>query len=94
MTTFAMAENRNGYLVVAPPGWTLGRTIGLVRASGGRLVRPGGFSNVVIAASPDPGFAAALETSGALFVHHVPGPLGCEQPSQTRQGTQREGAIS
>lgn len=69
-----------GYLVIAPPGWTLGRTTGLVRASGGRLVRPGGFSNMVIAASADPQFAQALEGGGALFVRRVAGPLGCAAP--------------
>lgn len=87
MITFAMADKGKGYLVVAPPGWTLAQTVGLVRASGGRLVRPGGFSNVVIAASANPDFGKALETSGALFVRHVPGPLGCD-------GAQREKVIS
>ncbi|WP_395397254.1 hypothetical protein WBP07_31760 [Novosphingobium sp. BL-8A] len=76
------AAQGQGYLVVAPPGWTLGRTADLVRASGGRLVRPGGFSNVVIAASADPHFSQSLKGSGALLARRVPGPLGCTVPSK------------
>ncbi|WP_395337372.1 hypothetical protein WBP06_22585 [Novosphingobium sp. BL-8H] len=77
------AGQGEGYLVIAPPGWTLARTTGLVRAAGGRLVRPGGFSNTVIAASADPHFGQALENAGALFVRRVSGPLGCASPQET-----------
>ncbi|TCM20780.1 hypothetical protein EDF56_102443 [Novosphingobium sp. PhB165] len=87
VASLASTEKGDGYLVVVPPGWTLGRTTGLIRASGGRLVRPGGFSNIVIAASTDPRFGRALKRAGAVFVRRVPGPLGCTAPQKPSTAT-------
>ncbi len=82
VASLAGAGSGEGYLVVTPPGWTMAQTTSVVRASGGRLVRPGGFSNVVIAASADPQFDHSLKAAGALLARRVPGPLGCVAPRQ------------
>jgi len=65
------------FVVVAPPGWSLGRTIALVRAGDGRLVRTGNFANVVFASSSDPRFAARLRAAGAWLVESAPLAPGC-----------------
>lgn len=65
------------FVVVAPPGWSLGRTIALVRSGDGRLVRTGNFANVVFASSSDPHFAARLRAAGAWLVESAPLVPGC-----------------
>lgn len=71
------------FVVVAPPGWSLGRTVALVRAGDGRLLGTGNFANVVFAASSDSSFAARLRAAGAWLVEPAPLAPGCVTPERT-----------
>lgn len=75
------------YLVIAPPNATLADTINLVRAADGRLVQAGRFSNIVIAGSSQPNFAAALRKAGAWLAIAAPDRGGCLDPSFREQAT-------
>ncbi len=77
--------NEDKFVVVAPPGWSLGRTIALVRSGDGRLVRTGNFANVVFASSSDPHFAAHLRAAGAWLVESVPLAPGCSASKDSEQ---------
>ena len=68
------------FLVMTPPGWSQGRTVALVRAMDGTLVRAGNFDNVVFAASPDPAFADRLRQGGAWLAQPAPLAPGCAAP--------------
>lgn len=54
--------------VVAPPWYSMGETVSLVVAAGGRIVETGGFGNVLVAASDDPRFSSELYQAGAWLV--------------------------
>ena len=65
------------YAVIAPPWYTLSRTLGLVRQAGGDIADAGGPANIVIVHARGPGFARALYRAGAWLVVD-PGQLrGC-----------------
>ncbi|MGA0541319.1 hypothetical protein [Neotabrizicola sp. VNH66] len=65
------------WLVVAPPGYSLPETIGMVGAADGGLIDTGRFGNIVIAASAEPGFSDRLRAAGAWLVVPAPVTLGC-----------------
>jgi hypothetical protein len=65
------------FLVFAAPSVTLGQTINLVQRAGGGLVQVSRFSNILVASSDRPGFAADLHKAGALIVVAVSVPTGC-----------------
>lgn len=69
------------YIVFAAPGATLADTVNLVRDADGRLVQAGRFSNIVIAGSDRPDFAADLRHAGAWFAIAAPARGGCLDPS-------------
>lgn len=69
------------FVVVTPFGWSQGRTVALVRAMDGTVVRAGNFDNVVFAASPDPAFAGRLRRAGAWLAQPAPLAPGCAAPS-------------
>ncbi|WP_235037796.1 MULTISPECIES: hypothetical protein [unclassified Novosphingobium] len=69
------------YLVMAPPGSTLARTVHLVRAADGGLAAKALFSNLVIADSTRADFPAAARKAGAWLAVPVPARAGCAPPS-------------
>lgn len=66
------------YLVVAPPSWSLARTINLVARADGRIVRAGRYDNMLFAASSRSDFGPALRAAGAWFVIATPATWGCD----------------
>jgi hypothetical protein len=56
------------YGVVAPPWYTLSRTIALVQRAQGQISDAGGPANIVIAHGRGPGFEHALYAAGAWLV--------------------------
>jgi len=56
------------YVVVAPYWYTFTQTFGLIVEADGRIVDIGGFANVVIVRSNDPGFVYTVYRTGALLV--------------------------
>lgn len=56
------------YAVVAPPWYTLPRTIALVQKAQGRISDAGGPAYIVIAHGQGPGFEHALYAAGAWLV--------------------------
>jgi len=80
-------SSANGqYVVIAPPWWSLSETITLASSADAGFLEVGRFSNVVIAASDNPGFVAAARSAGALFVFASPRLAGCLR-SQSRVRT-------
>lgn len=71
------SSKQGQYLVVAPPDWTLARTINLVILADGRMVRTGRFGNMLFAASSQPDFSATVRSAGAWFVLPAPALWGC-----------------
>jgi hypothetical protein len=65
------------YAVLGPPWLGSGRMLALVDAAGGLPLDTGGWSNVVIAHSDDPDFAAALYRAGAWLVLDAVRLRGC-----------------
>ncbi|MCM8729369.1 hypothetical protein ACFO8O_00110 [Hephaestia sp. GCM10023244] len=78
---FLSVDSRNQYLVVAPPDWSAARTINLILAGDGRLLRQGRFANVLIATSEQADFARVLRGAGAWLVVPAPGDWGCSTSS-------------
>lgn len=66
------------YLVVAPPSWSLARTINLVADAEGRFVRRGRYENMLFAASSRSDFGSALRAAGVWFVLATPATWGCD----------------
>lgn len=64
----APAAGQTQLAVIAAPWWNLVQTMDMVGAAEGDVVDIGGFPNVVIAHSDDPGFAASLYRQGAWLV--------------------------
>jgi hypothetical protein len=56
------------YAVVAPPSYSLSRTIALARVAGGEIVDVGGPQNVIIVHSGRKNFVTALYGAGAWLV--------------------------
>ncbi|KAA9012647.1 hypothetical protein F4U96_20740 [Sphingobium limneticum] len=77
--TSADADGR--YIVFAAPGTSLADTVNLVSDADGRLIQAGRFSNIVIAGSDRPDFAATLRHAGAWFAIAAPARGGCLDPS-------------
>lgn len=69
------------YLVMAPPGSTLGQTVRLIRAADGGLAAKALFSNLAIADSTQPDFPASARKAGAWLAVPVPARAGCALPS-------------
>ena len=68
------------YLVIAPWGASQAEAINLVRAADGGLVGMGRLSNIIIAGSNRPDFAAALRRAGAWGVIATPSRIECGEP--------------
>lgn len=66
--TLASPPQGGQMAVIAPPWFDLGETAAIVVNAGGRMVEVGGFGNVLVAYSEDPGFSAALYRAGAWLV--------------------------
>lgn len=74
----ALADGIDGqYVVIAAPGGGPNAAIGLLASIDGAMVAPGGFSNIIIAASDRPDFADQLRRAGAWAVFPAPRFLGC-----------------
>ncbi|WP_375194346.1 hypothetical protein [Sphingobium sp.] len=73
------------YLVIASPGASRAQTIDLVRSAEGGLIGMGRFSNMIIAGSNRPNFAAALRKAGAWAVIAMPVRRGCGEPLSVGQ---------
>ena len=65
------------YLIVAAPWASLGQTINLIGSADGRLVEPGRFPNIAIAASSQADFAERARFAGAWLVFPSPRIAGC-----------------
>ena len=81
------ADDKGQYLVVAPPGSSLARTVNLVVSADGRLMGTGIFPNMLIVASKRADFQPALHDAGAWLVIPVPIPLGCYGASTDERTT-------
>ncbi|KMS56612.1 hypothetical protein V474_13765 [Novosphingobium barchaimii LL02] len=81
MAWVATGQPSSQYLVMAPPGSTLGQTVRLIRAAGGGLTVRAPFSNLVIADSTQPDFPNAARKAGAWLAVPVPARAGCAAPS-------------
>ena len=87
VATLWPSGDQGQYAVVAPPSYTLGRTIALVRAAGGGVVDVGGLKNVVIVHSANKNFVAASYRAGAWLVvdpQRLRGCIGFPQDSTSR----------
>lgn len=70
------------YLVVTRPGLDRFEMLDIVFRANGGLVGTGGLSNIAVAVSEDPGFAAAMRDQGAWLVLPSPRLLGCFTPTE------------
>ncbi|MTJ82817.1 MAG: hypothetical protein F8N37_17655 [Telmatospirillum sp.] len=63
------------------PPWTSpeAAVLAMASADAGAILGFGRWPNVIIAQSPDPGFASRLRRSGALIVTRAPRLTGCMQ---------------
>lgn len=67
--TLALALPRSpAVAVVGAPGRGSAEMAALVARAGGLILRPGGLPNVIVAVSPEPGFASRLYAEGAWLV--------------------------
>ncbi|SDC37326.1 hypothetical protein [Belnapia rosea] len=71
------AEGASQYAVLGPPWSRTGEMFALVDTAGGAVLDTGGWRNVVIAHSGDPGFASALYRAGAWLVLDAVTLRGC-----------------
>lgn len=75
--TFSTAPANGQYLVIAPPGSSVGDTINIIGDARGGLREFTRFSNVVVASSSTPNFAEKLHEAGAWLVLPSPARTGC-----------------
>jgi hypothetical protein len=83
------SDNGGQYAVVAPPWYGPERTVELIAKAGGDIVDLGGWANVAVAHSANPGFARALYHAGAWLVvdpGRLRGCLGSERGAASRAG--------
>ncbi|MBY9066961.1 hypothetical protein K1X12_08620 [Hyphomonas sp. WL0036] len=77
IATLSTAPSNGKYLVIAPPGSSIGDTINIIGEAQGGLQKFTRFSNAVIASSSAPNFAEKLHEAGAWLVLPSPVQTGC-----------------
>ncbi|MET0249931.1 MAG: hypothetical protein ABW164_09410 [Sphingobium sp.] len=77
-------KDSSNYLVIASPDTRMLDMVEILRAADGRLVQVGRFSNIAVAWSDRPDFAARLRQSGAWLAIAAPDGAGC-YGSSTRE---------
>ncbi len=73
----SQADDDDQYLIVAPIGWSMARTLNLAVSNDARLVKPGRWSNTAFVISPRTDFASTARAAGAWLVLPVPAAWDC-----------------
>jgi hypothetical protein len=68
--------------VVFAPGTSAANATALSADAGGRILRAGPSSNIVVVVADDEGFAARAYERGALLVADASTVAGCEEPAK------------